>query len=50
MKDVEKFERFEDLKKSESQKSMSSENHPEMAEEFIALLRRNAQKVETPTS
>ena len=42
MKDVEKFEKFEEMKKSEEDKSQISENTQEMVEEFIQLLVKNS--------
>ena len=39
MKDVEKYETFEDLKKSENIESQTFDNGQEVAEEFIELLR-----------
>lgn len=41
MKDVEKFEKFEEMKKSEKNKNKISENNQEMVEEFIQLLIKN---------
>ena len=48
MKDVEKFEKFEEMKKSEENKNQISENTQEMVEEFIQLLIRNSRKDENP--
>lgn len=48
MKDVEKYEKFEDLKKSEISESQTSENTQDMAEQFIQLLRKNSSETETP--
>jgi Na+/phosphate symporter len=41
MKDVEKFDKFEEMKKSEKNKKKISENNQEMVEEFIQLLIKN---------
>jgi len=48
MKDVEKYEKFEDLKKSESSETQTSDSCQEMAEEFIQLLRKNSSEIENP--
>ena len=48
MKDVEKFEKFEEMKKSEENKNQISENTQEMVEEFIQLLIRNSRNDENP--
>ena len=48
MKDVEKYETFEDLKKSESIESQTFDNGQEVAEEFIELLRKNSRAIENP--
>lgn len=42
MKDVEKFEKFEEMKKSQESKKPIPEKTNEMVEEFIQLLKRNA--------
>jgi|GEM_PF-2736516 len=44
MRDVEKFEKFEDLKKSEKKRNQSSENNSKMVEEFIQLLIKNSRR------
>jgi hypothetical protein len=41
MKDVEKFDKFEEMKKSEKNINKISENNHEMVEEFIQLLIKN---------
>jgi hypothetical protein len=46
MKDVEKFEKFEEMKKSEENKNQISESTQEMVEEFIQLLIRNSRNDE----
>ena len=48
MKDVEKFEKFEEMKKSEENKNQVSENTQEMVEEFIQLLIKNSRNNENP--
>ena len=48
MKDVEKFEKFEELKKSEENKKKISENTQEMVDEFIQLLIKNSRNDENP--
>jgi ASC-1-like (ASCH) protein len=48
MKDVEKYETFEDLKKSENIESQTFDNGQEVAEEFIELLRKNSREIENP--
>ena len=48
MKEVEKYETFEDLKKSESIELQAFDNSQEMAEEFIELLRKNSLEIENP--
>jgi hypothetical protein len=48
MKDVEKFESFEELKKSEETASQAHENNHEMVEEFILLLKKNSREIEKP--
>ena len=42
MKDVEKYENFEELKKSEISQSRVAENTQESVEKFIQLLRKNS--------
>lgn len=42
MKDVEKYENFEELKKSEISQSRAAENNQESVEKFIQLLRKNS--------
>ncbi len=42
MKDVEKYENFEELKKSEISQSRVVENSQEIVESFIQLLRKNS--------
>ncbi len=46
MKDVEKFDKFEEMKKSEKNKNKISENNQEMVEEFIQLLIKNSRNDE----
>ncbi len=48
MKDVEKFEKFEEMKKSEENKNQIYENSQEMVEEFIQLLIKNSRNNENP--
>lgn len=48
MKEVEKFEKFEEIKKSEENKNQIFENTQEMVEEFIQLLVRNSRNDENP--
>ncbi|MBP7257883.1 MAG: hypothetical protein KBA13_12415 [Chitinophagales bacterium] len=48
MKDVEKFEKFEEMKKSEENKNQIYENSQEMVEEFIQLLIKNSRNDENP--
>lgn len=42
MKEVEKYENFEELKKSEISQSRTTENNQETVEKFIQLLKKNA--------
>jgi hypothetical protein len=46
MKDVEKFEKFEKLKKSEGNKKQISKNDQKLVAEFIQLLIKNSCKDE----
>jgi hypothetical protein len=48
MKDVEKFEKFEDLKKSEKNTSQITERTQEMVDEFIQLLVKNSGDEKNP--
>jgi len=48
MKDVEKFEKFEDLKKSEKNTPKISEKTQEMIDEFIQLLVKNSRDEKNP--
>lgn len=42
MKDVEKYENFEELKKSDISQSHSTENNHKTVEKFIQLLKKNS--------